>query len=270
MKYKNEQLGCGPELSSEIRSESWGNLTHDSEDGEHPEPSELPKLLSMIISGVAALLTAVGLITAFLSSARLLYRVGLLLVIFGIAAALAAVAIWLRRNKRLSALVRRWGLITVVVASLSMIAVGATLAATHGSSTVASCHALALVTGADTSADSFTIGVTLRCMAPDGSQLWLMEQRLNEGVAGTEKHSEYVFGWHVKNVTRQHQEFTDTPPGCVARRYYLIIATPYQVAVLKQSPHTSAGSYFENPIDSGIGQYIASNVQVNHTCNKQS
>jgi hypothetical protein len=245
-------------------------LTQDSEDGEHPGPSELPKQFGTIIGCVAAVLTAVGLITAFLSSARLVYRIGLLLVIIGIATALAAVAVLLRRSKKLSVFVKRWGLITAVAASLSMIAVGIALVATHTSSPPAACHALALVTGADTSADSFTIGVTLRCMASAESQLWLMEQRLNEGVAGTEKHSEYVFAWHVKNVTGQRQEFTDTPPGCVARRYYLIIATPYQVAVLKQSPHTSAGSYLEDPIDSEIGQYISSNVQVNHTCNKQS
>jgi hypothetical protein len=245
-------------------------LADESGNRKDPEPSDLPKQVSTIISGAAAALAAIGLITAFLTGGRLVYRIGLSLAIIGIATALAAVAIWLRRSKRLSALVRRWGLMAAALVSLSLIAVGATLAVTHRGSLTASCHALAQVTGANTAADSFTIGVTLRCTASAGSRLWLMEQRLNEGVAGTEKHSEYVFAWHVRNVVGQREEFFDTPPGCISRRYYLIIATPYQVAVLRQSPRTASGAYYDNPIDSSISQYISSNVEVNHTCNKQS
>jgi hypothetical protein len=253
-------------------NQAGGSLTEESGDKQDPdpEPPDLPKQVSMIVSGAAAILTVVGLITAFVTTGRFIYRIGIFVATVGAATALAGVAIWLRRSSRLSALLRRWGLITAVVAGVALITVGVTVAATHRGSPTASCHALAKVTGADTSAASFTIGVTLRCKAPAGSQLWLIEQRLNEGAAGTEKHSEYVFGWPVRNVADQRQVFTDTPPGCVARRYYLISATPYQVAVLKQSRHTASGAYYENPIDSDIGQYISSNVQLNHTCNKQS
>jgi hypothetical protein len=96
-----------------------------------------------------------------------------------------------------------------------------------------------------------------------------MEQRLNEGRAGTEKHSEYVFGWKLQNATGP-QSFIDTPPGCVSRRYYVISVTSDQLELLQSSPHTSTGAYLEDPIDSDIGKYVWSNVQTNHSCNKQS
>jgi hypothetical protein len=99
-------------------------------------------------------------------------------------------------------------------------------------------------------------------------KLYLMVQLLNEGSAGTIKHSEYYFAYTVKNDVGQ-VSFNDTPAGCVTRRYYLISVTPDQLALLQQSLRTRAGSYYGEPIDSDIGQYISSNIQINRTCNKQ-
>jgi hypothetical protein len=38
---------------------------------------------------------------------------------------------------------------------------------------------------------------------------------------------------------------------------------------LRDLPAARAGSYYGEPIDSDIGQYISSNVHINRTCNKQ-
>jgi hypothetical protein len=134
-------------------------------------------------------------------------------------------------------------------------------------SSPAACHKPAQVAGADTSASSFTITVSLSCATASGNQLWLMAQLLNEGGVGTAKHSEYYFAYSVKNDPGQ-QPFVDTPPNCVVRRYYLISVTSDQLSLLQSSQHTLVDAYYGEPIDTYISKYIISNVQTNHTCNK--
>jgi hypothetical protein len=129
------------------------------------------------------------------------------------------------------------------------------------------CHGIVQISGADTSALSFTITVNLACAVPSGNQLVLVDQLLGEGAAGTVKFSEYYFGWLVKNSPGQ-QTFIDSPAGCVVRRYFLVSVTQDQLTLLQQSQRTASGSYFGEPIDAVIGRYIISNVQTNHTCNK--
>jgi hypothetical protein len=129
------------------------------------------------------------------------------------------------------------------------------------------CTKPAQVSGAGTSAPSFTVLVNLPCAVPSGNQLWVVVQFLNEGVAGTAKHSEYYFAYSVRNDPGS-QSFADTPHGCATRRYYLISLTADQLALLQASPHTLAGAYYGEPIDTDINKYIVSNVQINRTCNK--
>jgi hypothetical protein len=159
--------------------------------------------------------------------------------------------------------------IALGVVSTAFMATGIVFVLMQHPSHAATCNTRAEVSGASTPALQLTIIVNLSCSAPPGNQLYLMEQRLDEGKAGTEKHSEYVFGWKLQNVAGS-QSVIDTPPGCVPRRYYVISVTSDQLDLLQSSPHTSSGAYYENPIDTDIGKYIWSNVQTNHSCNKQS
>jgi hypothetical protein len=107
------------------------------------------------------------------------------------------------------------------------------------------CQQAAGISGAATSASTFTVQADLRCAAPPGSQLFVVEQLLNEGKSGTVKHSEYYLAWDMKNTTGQ-QYFSDSPAGCVTRKYCIISVTSDQLTLLQQSPRTSSSSYYGN------------------------
>jgi hypothetical protein len=128
------------------------------------------------------------------------------------------------------------------------------------------CSTQARVSGADSSAKSFAITVTLTCAAPPENQLWLVEEVLNQGRPGTIKHSEYYLGWQISNVTNP-RSVNDTPVACNTRRFYLISVSADQLALLESSSRTPGGAYYGEPIDTYISKYIVSNVQLNHTCN---
>ena len=221
---------------------------------------------------LVAVFGALGVIAAFSASiiaivhgGRLLF--GICLIITGASIGVAFFADQIRR--RYQQVPGRWLRIAAAVVSALLIGSGITrlVVAQHTSSTA--CHAPAEISGADTSALQFTVTADLPCAMQSGNQLILVEQLLNEGVAGTVKHSEYYLAWDVKNAAGR-QTFADSPAGCVTRRYYLISVTQDQLALLQQSQRTKSGSYFGEPIDTVIGKYIVSNVQTNHTCNKQA
>jgi hypothetical protein len=221
--------------------------------------------LVVVFGALGVIVAAAGAVIAIINGGRLLF--GLCLIISGASIGLAFFASQItRRYRRVSV---HWRRIAAAVVSVLLIGFGITrlVVTQHASSTV--CHEPAVISGADTSALQFTITVDLPCTMQSGNQLYLVEQLLNEGVAGTVKHSEYYLGWDVKNSAGR-QTFADSPAGCVTRRYYLISVTQDQLALLQQSQRTKSGSYFGEPIDTVISKYIVSNVQMNHTCNKQA
>lgn len=215
------------------------------------------------VLGVIA--AAAGAVIAIVHGGRLLF--GLCLIISGAAIGIAFFADHIMRGYR--RVPGRWRQLTAAVVSVILIGFGITTLVVTKPTGSTACQAPAVVSGADTSALQFTVAVELPCTMQSGNQLFLVEQLLNEGVAGTVKHSEYFLGWDVKNTTGR-QTFADSPAGCVTRRYYLINVTQDQLALLQQSQRTKAGAYFGEPIDSVISKYVASNVQTNHTCNKQA
>jgi len=235
------------------------------------DPRDQPGLhhyLGAIFAGIGVLAAAVSPVIVFVQGGGLAFRVGLFLTIIGAALGLGVLGVQFRRSGKLQALLRRRGLIMAAIVSLASIAAGLFLAASQPPKPT-TCRVPAQVSGADTSAASFTVSVNLRCPMPSADKLYLVVQLLNEGVKGTVKHSEYYLAWAIKNsvgLTSRH----DNPAGCTTRRYYLISVTLDQLALLQQSPRTSSGSYYGEPIDTDIGQYISSNIQVNHTCNKQA
>jgi hypothetical protein len=129
------------------------------------------------------------------------------------------------------------------------------------------CNTQARVSGADTSAKSFAITVTLTCAAPPENKLYLVEEVLNQGRPGTIKHSEYYLAWLIPNVVTNPRSVNDTPVACNMRRFYLISVSDDQLELLRSSPRTPGGAYYEEPIDTDISKYVVSNVQLNHTCN---
>ena len=251
-----------------VRSGVGALTDNDDKDANESKSPSFQQSLSAIFAAVATLIVVVGGIIAFIQAGRLVFRTGLFLIIIGMALALAVVALRVRQSGKLKELAHRWGLIIAVAASLVLISAGLILAVTQRPSST-NCTTPAQVSGADTSAASFTVTVNVRCLMPTDNKSYLVVQLLNEGAKGTVKHSEYYLAWAVRNAVGR-QSLADHPDGCVARRYYLINVTLDQLALLQQSPRTSSGSYYGEPIDTDINQYILSNIQVNHTCNTQS
>lgn len=243
-------------------------MTHNTPKEQHEAgSSDLANSAAAIVSGIAALVAAVGSIIAFVTGGRLAFRLALSLIFIGVAVGLGVLTVKFRQSEKFREFARRRGTIVAGLLSVAAVAAGLSLARTESPSPPPpSCRTPAHISGADTSAASFTIGVNLRCRAPSGNYLRLVEQLLNEGVKGTVKHSEYYLGWDVKNSVGQ-STYSDHPGGCTTRRYYLISVTPDELQLIQQSPRTKSGSYYGEPVDTIIEQYIVSNVQVNHTCN---
>jgi hypothetical protein len=228
-------------------------------------PSDGWQSLVTVFGALGAIAAVSASIIGIVHGGRLLF--GICLIISGVSIGAAFFADQIRRRYRQVS--GRWRRIAAAVLGALLIGSGiATLVvAQPARSTV--CHAPAEISGADTSALQFTVTADLPCAMQSGNQLILVEQLLGEGVAGTVKHSEYYLAWDVRN-TAGRQTFADSPAGCVTRRYYLISVTQDQLALLQQSQRTKPGAYFGEPIDTAIGKYIVSNVQTNHTCNKQA
>jgi hypothetical protein len=217
---------------------------------------------------VAATLTAIaGPIISFIQGGHYLFTIGLCLIISAIVFLGAAATRRIRRIYQ-GASDRKRQILTCMAAGI-FLAAGIPLIVTQNIRPSA-CDRAAAVSGADTSALQFIITVRVTCTVPAMNQMFLVEQLLGEGVKGTLKHSEYYIGeWGINNSIGQ-QSITDSPAGCITRLYYVISVTPDQLQLLQQSHRTSSGSYYGDPVDSNISKYVTSNIQTNHTCNRQS
>jgi hypothetical protein len=193
-------------------------------------------------------------------------EVALFLIIFGIAVGVAGASYQISRSRRYRRAAARWGGIAVIVASVVLVLTGIILT-NKTSSAPPSCQKPARVSGADTPATHFLVTVELPCTVPPDHLLFLVVQLLNVGRKGTVTHSEYYLAWDVKNVAGR-QSFAASPPSCETRRYYLISVTQDALALMQQSPQIEAKGFYGEPIDTVIGKYITSNVQIHQPCHR--
>ena len=221
-----------------------------------------------MFAALAAIGAAVGPVVSLINGNRVAFNAGLCLVIIAAAISAGVAIIAVRRNGKYRKWWRRARPASTAATVVVMLSAGVPLILLSSRSTVLlkACQQAAGISGAATSASTFTVQADLRCAAPSGRQLFVVVQLLDEGRSGTVKHSEYYLAWDMKNTTGQ-QYFSDSPAGCVTRKYYIISVTSDQLSLLQQSPRTSSGSYYGEPIDTIIGKYVISNEQTNHTCN---
>ena len=232
------------------------------------QPPNVPQQIATILAALAAMAAAVGPVISLINGNRIAFNAGLCLVIIATAVSVGIAIVTIRRNgkypkwwRRARAASTAAGVVVMLSAGVSLILLSPRFSALPNA-----CQQAAGVSGAATSASTFTVQADLRCAAPPGRQLFVVVQLLDEGKGGTVKHSEYYLAWDMKN-TRGQQYFSDSPAGCVTRKYYVISVTSDQLALLQQSPRTSSGAYYGEPVDTIIEQYVISNEQTNHTCN---
>jgi hypothetical protein len=228
------------------------------------EPADTPRPTAAVMANVAA---AVGILAAIVTLVTVGWRAfAISLIVVGILIGGGALVYQFGRTRWYTQRSKQLQKYALYALSGVLLVAGISLAFLAQSPAKTACSTQARVSGADTSAKSFAITVTLTCTAPPESQLWLVEEVLNQGKPGTIKHSEYYLGWQITNVTRP-QSVNDTPIACNKRRFYLISVSADQLALLESSPRTAGGAYYDEPIDTYISKYIVSNVQLNQTCN---
>lgn len=234
------------------------------DDGKAPSGSQQ---IAAVFAAVAAIAAAIDPLISLIDGDRVAFNTGMCLVIAAGGVGAGIVILTVRKSSRYRKWWSRAKSASTVGALVAMLGAGISLIlVAPGSAPVkASCQPSAEVSGAATSAPTFTVQANLRCAAPAGNQLFLVVQLLDEGRKGTVKHSEYYLAWDLKNVTGT-QEFSDSPSGCTTRRYYVISVTPDELTPLLASQKTSSGSYYGEPIDTLIGKYAISNEETNRTC----
>lgn len=232
------------------------------------QPPSILQQIATIFAGLAAIGAGAGPLISLINGNRVAFNAGLCLVIIATAISAGIAIVTIRRNGKQWKWWRRAKPASTAAGVVVMLSAGVllTLLSPKSSASPKACQQAAGISGAATSASTFTIQADLRCPAPPGSQLFVVVQLLDEGRSGTVKHSEYYLAWDMKNTTGQ-QYFSDSPAGCVTRKYYVISVTSDQLALLQQSPRTSSGSYYGEPVDTIMGKYVISNEQTNHTCN---
>jgi hypothetical protein len=232
------------------------------------QPPSVLQQIATVFAALAAMAAAVGPVISLINGNRIAFNTGLCLVIVATAISAGIAIIAIRRNGKYWKWWRHARPASTAATVVVMLSAGVPLILLSPKSSISlkACQQAAGISGAVTSASTFTVQANLRCAAPPGSQLFVVVQLLDEGRSGTVKHSEYYLAWNMKNITGR-QYFADSPAGCVTRKYYVISVTSDQLALLQQSPRTSSGSYYGEPIDTIIGKYIISNEQTNHTCN---
>ena len=153
---------------------------HDDTDSKEQQPS-FPKITGQIIAATAAVVGVAGSIIAFLLADRLLYRIGLFMIVIGVAVVIGAIGFQIMRNGRVYGLFRRWGRLLAVVGSCVIIASGVVIVVTEQPGSTAPCDKAAQVSGANTTAKNFNATVYLRCLAPSSSSLYLVVHDLDDG-----------------------------------------------------------------------------------------
>ena len=228
------------------------------------KPAATPRPAAAVVANVAAVGGVLAVIVTFVAAGWRAFAISLIVV--GILVGGGALVYQFGRTRWYAQRSKQLQKYALYALSSILLAAGILLAFLVHSSAKTACSTQARVSGADTSAKSFAITVTLTCAAPPENQLWLVEEVLNEGKPGTNKHSEYYLAWQIPNVTNP-TSVNDTPVACNVRRFYLISVSADQLALLESSPRTQGGAYYGEPIDTYISKYIVSNVQLNHTCN---
>ena len=160
------------------------------------KPAATPRPAAAVVANVAAVGGILAVIVTFVAAGW--HAFAICLIVVGILVGAGALVYQFRWYAQRSMRLQKYALYAL---SGVLLAAGIPLAFLVHSPAGTACSTQPQVSGADTSAKSFAITVTLTCAAPPGNQLWLVEEVLNQGKPGTIKHSEYYLAWQIPNVT---------------------------------------------------------------------